>query len=98
MQDAAQKSQAPSKPVRQTAPAPREPSPPAREPSHSRREASPPRREPSPPRAPASQPSAIPQGRNLLAQGLPKRQDSDDEQENDEDWGGTYYICHRLNR
>lgn len=34
-------------------------------------------------------PSDLPKTRNLLAEGLPKRQTSDDEQEEEQDWDGT---------
>ncbi|KAK3094304.1 hypothetical protein FSP39_000080 [Pinctada imbricata] len=75
----------PSPPPREPSPPPREPSPPPpREPSPPPREPSPPPREPSPPpREPSPQ---LPRARNLMAEGLPRRQDSDEEQ-NDDDWG-----------
>lgn len=78
--------------VREPSPPRREPSPPRRQPSPPRRESSPPRREPSPPRrepSPTPQvPSEQPQRRSLLAENLPHRQpDSDDEQNDDDDWG-----------
>ena len=77
-------------PVRQPSPEPvRQPSPePVREPSPE------PVREPSPEpvRSPAqpTSPAAIPQARNLMRDGLPPRQDSDEEQEDDQDWGGMH--------
>ncbi|XP_056006121.1 drebrin-like protein B isoform X3 [Ostrea edulis] len=74
----------PSPPPREPSP-PRQPSPPPREPSPPPREPSPPPREPSPPpKAPSPQ---LPRARNLLAEGLPPRQDSDEENNNDDDWG-----------
>ena len=78
--------------VREPSPPRREPSPPRRQPSPPRHEPSPPRREPSPPRrepSPTPQvPSEQPQRRSLLAENLPQRQpDSDDEQNDDDDWG-----------
>jgi len=84
-------------PVRQPSPPPREPSPPPRQPSPPPvREPSPPRREPSPV---AQQPVIItetndlPRARNLLAQGLPPRQNSDDDEEETDDWGdGMQYF------
>ncbi|KAK3595319.1 hypothetical protein CHS0354_004471 [Potamilus streckersoni] len=57
---------------------PRQASPPPREPS-------PPQRQSSPPRQPAHDVSG-PKMKNLLAQNLPPRAPSDDEEENDEDW------------
>ena len=70
----------PSPPRREPSPPPREPSPPPREPS-------PPPREPSPPRQPSPPPVTQnePRVKHLLAEGMPKRQDSDDEQD-DEVW------------
>ncbi|XP_061194534.1 drebrin-like protein B isoform X2 [Saccostrea echinata] len=73
---------------------PREPSPPPREPSPPPREPSPPPRTPSPqlPKVQRSEPEPqLPRARNLLAQGLPPRQDSDEENNNEDEWGeGTY--------
>ncbi|XP_078310740.1 drebrin-like protein isoform X3 [Crassostrea virginica] len=79
-----------SPPAREPSPPPpREPSPPPREPSPPPREPSPP---PQMPRIPQSEPEPqLPRARNLLADGLPPRQDSDEENNNDDDWGeGTY--------
>ncbi|XP_056006127.1 drebrin-like protein B isoform X9 [Ostrea edulis] len=79
----------PSPPPREPSP-PRQPSPPPREPSPPPREPSPPPREPSPPpKAPSPQ---LPRARNLLAEGLPPRQDSDEENNNDDDWGEGNYA------
>ncbi|XP_013391294.1 drebrin-like protein B isoform X2 [Lingula anatina] len=76
-------------PRREPSPPPREPSPPPREPSPPR-QPSPPIREPSPepePQQPVSRPtSEVPATRNLLAEGLPKRQDSDEEEEEEQNW------------
>ncbi|XP_052705851.1 drebrin-like protein B isoform X6 [Crassostrea angulata] len=92
----------PSGPVFSTPPRPpspprREPSPPPREPSPPPREPSPPPREPSPPRqlprVPPSEPEPqLPRARNLLSEGLPPRQDSDEENNNDEEWGEETYA------
>ncbi|XP_033757356.1 drebrin-like protein B isoform X2 [Pecten maximus] len=90
----------PSPPPREPSPPPREPSPPPREPSPPPREPSPEpqqpvMREPSPtPQqpvmrepSPPPQVTQLPRGRNLLAEGLPRRQDSDEEEEEkDDDW------------
>ncbi|XP_021361152.1 drebrin-like protein B [Mizuhopecten yessoensis] len=89
----------PSPPPREPSPPPREPSPPPREPSPPPREPSPEpqlpvMREPSPTpqqpvmREPSPPPKVtqLPRGRNLLADGLPKRQESDEEEEKDDDW------------
>lgn len=76
----------------------RPPSPPRREPSPPPREPSPPPREPSPPRqlprVPPSEPEPqLPRARNLLSEGLPPRQDSDEENNNEEEWGeGKIYF------
>jgi len=84
--------QAPEPEPRQPSPPParRQPSPPpAREPS-------PPPREPSPPPREASPPPQLPPSRELppepqsepsvMSQGLPRRQDSDEEEADDQDW------------
>ncbi|XP_060064532.1 drebrin-like protein B isoform X2 [Ylistrum balloti] len=87
----------PSPPPREPSPPPREPSPPPREPSPPPREPSPETqqpvmRNPSPQQpvmrdpSPPPQDTQLPRGRNLLAEGLPKRQYSDDEEEKDDDW------------
>lgn len=82
----------PTQHYREPSPPPREPSPPPqREPSP------PPQREPSPPRV-TEAPHQPPATRNLLAESLPQRQkDSDDEENDDEDWGeeGSYvnFLC-----
>lgn len=87
-----------STPPRPPSPPQREPSPPPREPSPPPREPSPPPREPSPPRqlprVPPSEPEPqLPRARNLLSEGLPPRQDSDEENNNDEEWGeGKIYL------
>ncbi|XP_052099389.1 drebrin-like protein B isoform X2 [Mytilus californianus] len=75
----------PSPPRREPSPPPREPSPPPREPSPPPREPSPPPRGPSPPRQTSPPPSteSTPKSRNLLAEGMPQRQDSDGEQDVD---------------
>lgn len=75
----------PSPPPRQQSPPRREPSPPPREPSPPPREPSPPPRSPSPPRQTSPPPSteSTPKTRNLLAEGMPQRQDSDEEQDVD---------------
>ncbi|CAC5376720.1 DBNL [Mytilus coruscus] len=75
----------PSPPRREPSPPPREPSPPPREPSPPPREPSPPPRGPSPPRQTSPPPSteSTPKSRNLLAEGMPQRQDSDEEQDVD---------------
>lgn len=72
----------PSPPRRGPSPPRREPSPPPREPSPPPREPSPAPREPSPQRMPSS-PPVTPHTRNLLAEGIPKRQDSDEERDTD---------------
>ncbi|CAG2256406.1 ABP1 [Mytilus edulis] len=75
----------PSPPRRQPSPPRRDPSPPRREPSPPPRQQSPPRREPSPPpREPSPPPrEPSPPQKNLLAEGMPQRQDSDEEQDVD---------------
>ncbi|KAJ8317522.1 hypothetical protein KUTeg_005426 [Tegillarca granosa] len=76
----------PSPPAREPSPPRREPSPPPRQPSPPPREPSPPPRQPSPePVSRNEEPPKLPKGRNLLAEGLPRRQDSDEE-EDSEDW------------
>ena len=79
---------------RQPSPPRRQPSPPRREPSPPPREPSPPPREPSPPRQPSPPPAtqSQPHTRNLLAEGMPKRQDSDEEQDTDVWEDGMYFI------
>ncbi|XP_069140467.1 drebrin-like protein A [Argopecten irradians] len=75
----------PSPPPQQ--PVMREPSPPPQQPVM--REPSPPPQQPvmqEPSPSPSPQATQLPRGRNLLAEGLPRRQDSDDEEEKDDDW------------
>lgn len=85
----------PSPPPREPTPPPREPSPPPRQPSPPPREPSPPPREPSPPRQPSPPPDTQnePRVKNVLAEGMPKGQDSNDEQDADvwEDGRYMYY-------